>query len=56
MALVPSTARQCLMDAAKLNGLVVESAEGRGSLSQESVPRAFTAPWRMERERIARAH
>lgn len=49
-----NVARQCLMDAAKLNGLVVESAEVVARSPEERAARL--AALRMERERIARAH
>ncbi len=49
-----NVARQCLMDAAKLNGLVVESSEIIQRSPQERSARI--AMLKAERERIARAH
>lgn len=49
-----SVARQSLMDAAKLNGLVVESSEIITRSPEERAARL--AHLRAERERIARAH
>lgn len=49
-----NVARQCVMDAAKLNGLVVESSEVVTRSPQEREARL--AALRAERERIARAH
>ncbi len=49
-----NVARQCVMDAAKLNGLVVESSEIIQRSPQERSARL--AMLKAERERLARAH
>ena len=49
-----NVARQCLMDAAKLNGLVVDTHETVTRTPQERAARL--AMLKAERERIARAH
>lgn len=49
-----NVARQCLMDAAKLNGLVVDTQEQVTRTPEERAARL--AMLRAERERIARAH
>lgn len=49
-----NVARQCLMDAAKLNGLVVESSEVVTRSPEERSARI--AMLKAERERLARAH
>jgi phage terminase small subunit len=49
-----NVARQCLMDAAKLNGLVVESSEVVTRSPEERSARL--AMLKAERERLARAH
>ena len=49
-----NVARQCLMDAAKLNGLVVESSEVVTRSPEERAARL--AALKMERERHARPH
>jgi phage terminase small subunit len=49
-----NVARQCLMDAAKLNGLVVESSEVVTRSPEER--NARLAMLKAERERLARAH
>lgn len=49
-----NVARQCIMDAAKLNGLVVDTQEHVTRNPQERAARL--AMLRAERERIARAH
>lgn len=49
-----NVARQCIMDAAKLNGLVVESAEVVTRSPEERSARLTAL--KMERERLARAH
>ena len=49
-----NVARQCVMDAAKLNGLVVESSEVVARSPEERSARL--AALKVERERIARPH
>lgn len=49
-----NVARQCVMDAAKLNGLVVETTETVARTPEERSARL--AQLRAERERLARAH
>jgi phage terminase small subunit len=49
-----NVARQCVMDAAKLNGLVVESSEIVTRSPEERSARL--AALKAERERLARAH
>lgn len=49
-----NVARQCVMDAAKLNGLVVDTAETIVRSPQERAARL--AALKAERDRIARAH
>lgn len=49
-----STARQCLMDAAKLNGLVVEQSEIVTRSPEQR--QARIAALKAERERLARTH
>ena len=49
-----NVSRQCLMDAAKLNGLVVDTTETVARTPEERLARL--AALKAERERIARAH
>lgn len=49
-----NVARQCIMDAAKLNGLVVESSEVVTRSPEERAARVTAL--KIERERLARTH